>query len=141
MQKIDELARGNGKVVPSDKIQRIQSLDGGIISEILVKEGEIVQKGVPLMKIDTTRFQATLEESKQEYLSLLAVKARLEVEARINLDKQLPKINFPKIVLEDPSDYDKVERQLLESRYRELKSSVMVLETQHGQKKTRVKRN
>lgn len=133
--EIDELARGNGKVVPSDKIQRIQSLDGGIISEILVKEGQIVQKGIPLMKIDTTRFQATLEESKQEYLSLLAIKTRLEMESSINIDKKLPKMKFPKIVLEDTSRYDKVEKQLLDSRYRELKSSVRVLETQHGQKK------
>ena len=72
--EIDELARGNGKVIPTDKIQTVQSLDGGIISEIFIKEGDIVKFDDPLMKIDTTRFQATLEESKQEYLSLLALK-------------------------------------------------------------------
>ncbi|MGB0990611.1 MAG: biotin/lipoyl-binding protein [Halarcobacter sp.] len=77
--EVDELARGNGKVIPSDKIQRVQSLDGGIISEILVKDGESVKKGTPLMKIDTTRFQASLEESKQEYLSLLALDKDLKL--------------------------------------------------------------
>lgn len=133
--EIDELARGNGKVIPSDKIQRVQSLDGGIISEILVKEGQIIEKDAPLMKIDTTRFQATLEESKQEYLSLLAVKERLLVESYINVRKKLPTIIFPKEVTEDKSSYDKIEQSLLESRYKELKSSVRVLETQHGQKK------
>ena len=74
--EIDELARGNGKVIPTDKIQTVQSLDGGIISEIFIKEGDIVKFDAPLMKIDTTRFQATLEESKQEYLSLLALKTK-----------------------------------------------------------------
>ena len=42
---IDELARGNGKVIPTDKIQRIQSLDGGIISDIFIKEGQTIKKG------------------------------------------------------------------------------------------------
>jgi len=135
LAEIDELARGNGKVIPSDKIQRIQSLDGGIISEILVKEGQIIKKDAPLMKIDTTRFQATLEESKQEYISLLAIKARLEIESKIDVRKKLPKINFPKEVLEDSSRYDKLEKSLLVNRYKELKSSVNVLKTQLGQKR------
>ena len=135
LAEIDELARGNGKVIPPDKIQRIQSLDGGIISEILVKEGMLIKKGDPLMKIDTTRFQATLEESKQEYISLLAVKTRLEIESKIDVRKKLPKIVFPKEVLEDESRYDKLESSLLVNRYKELKSSVEVLKTQLGQKR------
>ena len=133
--EVDELARGDGKVIPSDKIQRVQSLDGGIISEILVKEGQIVEKDTPLMKIDTTRFQATLEESKQEYFSLLAVRERLKIESSIDVRKKLPKITFPKEVMEDPSRYDKLEKKLLESRYKELKSSVDVLKNQLGQKR------
>lgn len=133
--EIDELARGNGKVIPSDKIQRVQSLDGGIISEILVKEGEIVKKDTPLMKIDTTRFQATLEESKQEYLALLAVRERLRVESSIDVRKKLPKLKFSKEVISDTSRYDKLEKKLLNNRYQELKSSVDVLKTQLGQKR------
>lgn len=133
--KVDELARGNGKVIPSDKIQRIQSLDGGIISEILVKEGETVKKDTPLMKIDTTRFQATLEESKQEYISLLAVRERLEAESSIDIEKEVPILVFPKEVIEDRSRYDKLEQRLLKNRFEELKSSIDVLKTQLGQKK------
>ena len=85
--EIDELARGNGKVIPTDKIQTVQSLDGGIISEIFIKEGQTVKSGDALMKIDTTRFKATLDESKQEYLSLLAIMARLEIESKIDVNK------------------------------------------------------
>ena len=132
--EIDELARGNGKVIPTDKIQTVQSLDGGIISEIFIKEGDIVKFDDPLMKIDTTRFQATLEESKQEYLSLLAVKARFEIESRIDIDNDLPKIEFDAKVLEDDSKYYINEKLLLENRFRELKSSINVLKSQENQK-------
>ncbi|WP_419765591.1 MAG: HlyD family type I secretion periplasmic adaptor subunit [Arcobacter sp.] len=137
--ELDELARGNGKVIPTDKIQKVQSLDGGIISEILVKEGQIVKKGAPLMKIDTTRFQATLEESKQEYLSLLAIKERLKIEANLDLNKNLPELKFPEEVMQDRSRYDILEKTLLINRFNELKSSVRVLETQVGQKEQELK--
>ncbi|MGB5917824.1 HlyD family type I secretion periplasmic adaptor subunit [Arcobacter sp.] len=137
--EIDELARGQGKVIPTDKIQKIQSLDGGIISEILIKEGQIVKKGTSLMKIDTTRFQATLEESKQEYLSLLAVKVRLEVESNIDINKELPTLVFPKEVMNDSSRYDILEKSLLVNRFNELKSSVKVLQNQVGQKEQELK--
>ncbi len=135
LAEIDELARGNGKVIPTNKIQTVQSLDGGIVSEILVKEGQTVTEGTPLMKIDTTRFQATFEESKQEYLSLLAIKSRLEVESTININKSMPKLKFDKKVLQDPSRYDKNEILLFENRFNELKSSIVVLENQVSQKR------
>ena len=136
---IDELARGNGKVIPTDKIQTVQSLDGGIISEIFIKEGDIVKFDDPLMKIDTTRFQATLEESKQEYLSLLALKTRLEVESTINVNKDLPNLIFDEKITKDSSRYDINEKLLLENRFRELKSSINVLESQENQKEQELK--
>ena len=132
--EIDELARGNGKVIPTDKVQTVQSLDGGIISEIFIKEGDIVKFDDPLMKIDTTRFQATLEESKQEYFSLLALKARLEIESTIDIEKDLPKIEFDQKLLNDDSRYDINEKLLIENRFRELKSSINVLKSQENQK-------
>lgn len=133
--EIDELARGAGKVIPTDKIQTVQSLDGGIISEIYIKEGDTVNKDDALMKIDTTRFQATLEESRQEYLSLLAIKARLEKESAININDPLPNLEFDKKVLEDESRYDINEKILFENRFKELQSSIRVLENQENQKK------
>ena len=136
---IDELARANGKVIPTDKIQTVQSLDGGIISEIFIKEGDIVKFDDPLMKIDTTRFQATLEESKQEYLSLLALKTRLEVESTINVNKDLPNLIFDEKITKDSSRYDINEKLLLENRFRELKSSINVLESQENQKEQELK--
>ncbi len=60
---LDEVTRGQGKVIPSSKIQIIQNLEGGILSEVLVKEGEMVEKGQILLKIDDTRFASSFRET------------------------------------------------------------------------------
>ncbi|MGY6269534.1 HlyD family type I secretion periplasmic adaptor subunit [Achromobacter denitrificans] len=75
---IDEVVRGEGKVVPSRQVQIIQSLDGGIVEEILVRPGQEVEAGEVLLRIDSTRFASSLGENNAEYLSLLAKAARLK---------------------------------------------------------------
>ncbi len=75
--KIDEITRGEGRVIPSQQVQIVQSYDGGIVSELLVREGETVTKGQPLVKIDQTRAVSSLRESRAQYLSLLARQSRL----------------------------------------------------------------
>lgn len=77
LAKVDEITRGEGRVIPSRKVQVIQSLDGGIVSEILVKEGDLVKIGMPLIKIDETRAISSLRENKGQYLALLGRKSRL----------------------------------------------------------------
>ena len=132
---IDELARGDGKVIPSEKIKTVQSLDGGVISDILVKEGAFVKKDQPLMKIDTTRFQASFEENKKTYTHLLITKTRLEAESEIDLSKPLPALEFPKQVLEEAEIFAKEDENLFRKRIDELKSSISILDVQHRQKK------
>ncbi len=58
--------------MPSRQVQIIQSLDGGIVEEILVRPGQEVEAGEVLLKIDSTRFASSLGENNAEYLSLLA---------------------------------------------------------------------
>lgn len=74
---IDEVARGTGKVVPSQKLQIVQSLDGGIVQAIFVSEGEAVQPNQKLLEIDPTRFISTLQENSTEALALKAKVQRL----------------------------------------------------------------
>ncbi|ARP81367.1 secretion protein HylD [Bordetella genomosp. 8] len=74
---IDEVVRGEGKVVPSRQVQVVQSLDGGVVKEILVRPGQTVEPGQILLKIDPTRFNSSLGENQVEYLSLEAKAARL----------------------------------------------------------------
>ncbi|MBV8250825.1 MAG: biotin/lipoyl-binding protein, partial [Comamonas sp.] len=74
---IDEVVRGQGKVVPSRQVQVVQSLDGGIVKEILVHPGEHVEQGQVLLRIDPTRYSSSLGENKAELLALKAKAARL----------------------------------------------------------------
>ncbi|HYN54124.1 MAG TPA: HlyD family type I secretion periplasmic adaptor subunit, partial [Methylotenera sp.] len=76
--KVDEVTRGEGRVIPSKQVQIIQSLDGGIVTAILVKEGDNVVAGTPLVRIDETRAVSSLRENQSQYLSLLARQARLQ---------------------------------------------------------------
>lgn len=75
---LDEIARGDGKVIPSQKLQTLQSLDGGLVSDILVREGQIVEAGDVLVRVDPTRFMASFSESQAQLLSLNAEVTRLE---------------------------------------------------------------
>jgi adhesin transport system membrane fusion protein len=80
--ELDEVKRGNGRVVPSRQTQLLQSLEGGIVREILVHEGAIVKQGQILMKIDDTRFAAELGEVRERRAALAARVARLEAEVQ-----------------------------------------------------------
>lgn len=75
---IDEVVRGEGKVVPSRQLQVVQSLDGGVVKEILVRPGDRVEQGQVLLRIDSTRYTSSLGENRVEALALKAKIARLD---------------------------------------------------------------
>lgn len=75
--EIDEVTRGEGKVIPTSQIQIIQSVDGGVVSEILVREGQTVESGEVMLRIDPTRFLSSLRENRSQLLSLQARSERL----------------------------------------------------------------
>ncbi|MGH1472718.1 MAG: HlyD family type I secretion periplasmic adaptor subunit [Cellvibrionaceae bacterium] len=76
--EIDEVTRGEGKVIPSQQVQIVQSLDGGVLMEILVKEGQIVEQDQLLFRLDKTRFASSLREKEIERLALLIRAERLQ---------------------------------------------------------------
>src|SRR6476659_4176624 len=79
---LDEVKRGNGRVVPSRQMQVVQSLEGGIVGDILVQEGSIVQQGQSLMRIDDTKFASEFGEIRERRAAMAARVTRLEAEAR-----------------------------------------------------------
>jgi adhesin transport system membrane fusion protein len=124
---IDEVTRGEGKVIPSSKIQVIQNLEGGILSEILVTEGEFVEKDQPLLRLDDTRFSSSFSESRLKYLALLAKAARLKAEAGNR------ELSMPSSVLAERTDLARNEIALYESRQNELQSNLNILGEQEVQ--------
>lgn len=79
--ELDEITRGQGKVIPSSREQVIQSLDSGVMSELYVREGSVVEKDQILLRIDDARSGAVYREAQEKYLALLALAARLKAEA------------------------------------------------------------
>ena len=79
--KIDEVARGDGRVITASQVQLVTNLEGGIIAEVLVREGDAVQKDQPLIRIDPTRFVAAQREGEQGTLALQAKISRLSAES------------------------------------------------------------
>ena len=78
--KVDEIARGDGKVIPLSKTQIVQSSESGVIQEIAVKIGQVVSKGDLLVRLDSSGNLASLGESKARFDALQARIARLELE-------------------------------------------------------------
>ena len=79
--QLDEITRGTGKVIPSSREQVIQSLDTGVLTEMLVHEGDAVVKGQVLLRIDDARTGPMFREAREKWLALSAQAARLQAEA------------------------------------------------------------
>ena len=77
LAKVDEVTRGDAKVISSKQLQLLQSFDGGVVSEILVREGQVVEKDQLLLKIDETRATSGVRESAAQGFALRARQARL----------------------------------------------------------------
>jgi adhesin transport system membrane fusion protein len=123
--ELDRVTRGEGKVIPSTQMQIIQSLDGGVLQELYVKEGMIVKKGQLLARIDDTRLRSDMAQQNKEVDSLRADIIRLQTELtsilvtdvlnwklQINISKLRLKFpddlngNSPKLVLYQQDEYD-----------------------------------
>ncbi len=96
--ELDEVVSGTGKVIPSRQMQVIQNLEGGILAELLVAEGDIVEVGQVLLRIDDTQFSSSLDEKRLIYLQSAATAARFKAEA------EGEEIDIPQeVVREEPS--------------------------------------
>ncbi len=118
--EVDEITRGSGTVVPSSRLQVVQNLEGGILEALLVKEGQLVEKGQPLMRLDDISFNSTFQESEVEYFSVLATISRLKAETE---EKRL---TFPDSVRQY-TDLISRERDVYNSRIEGLEAELDIL--------------
>lgn len=126
--EVEEVTRGQGRVIPSRQIQVVQNLEGGILSEILVDVGEIVDRDQMLLKIDETRFSAPYRESRFRYLMLKAKVARLEAEIE-GTNFEVP----PDVANENPEAGER-EKGLFLSRKQAYQNQIAILEEQATQR-------
>lgn len=115
--EIDVVVRGSGKVIPARQVQVLQSLEGGIVSEILVREGDQVEANQPLIKISDIAFSSSFEENRLLYYELLAKSARLKAEAHGKDFERNEKVAdvFPELLQSEESLFESNRSQLNET--------------------------
>lgn len=126
---IDEVTRGDAKVVPSSQVQIVQSVDGGVVESLLVREGQVVEAGQLLMSVDPTRFVSNMLESRASQLALQAKALRLQALTRglaFNPSPELQR-DAPEIVAQ--------ERRLYESRREEISAQISISQNQLMQRR------
>jgi len=129
---LDEVTRGTGKVIPSSQVQIIQNLEGGILKELLVREGDIVEKGQILLRIDDTSFAARFGEIQAKYQSLSGSISRLKAEA------EGKPLSFPPELVAEARQITIREQNLYNARQAELQSQISILRQQAQQRKQEI---
>jgi len=122
--KVDQVTRGEGRVVPSQQVQIVQSVDGGVVSEILVREGQVVEADQVLLRVDPTRFAANLGETR---VSQMALEARAE---RLRALIQGRSFNPPVALEREAPAIVAQERSLFESRRAEISAQISITQSQ-----------
>lgn len=127
--ELDEVAHAEGRVIPSSQLQIIQNLEGGILAEVLCKEGDLIEAGQVLMRMDDTRFASSFDEGRLASLSLVALITRLEAE--VNQHPFAVPSDFP------PEKIDIMQREQDHylARQQELQSALDILDQQLNQQK------
>jgi len=125
---LDEVTRGEARVVPTSQVQVVQSVDGGIVEELMVKEGQVVDAGQLLMRVDPTRFVSNLQESRVSQAALRAKKLRLDA-----LTRGVP-FNPPADLIKEAPEAVAQEARLYESRRAEIGAQVGISQTQLTQR-------
>jgi adhesin transport system membrane fusion protein len=126
--RLDEVTRGDGKVIPSSQVQVVQNLEGGIVADLLVREGDIVEHDQVLVRIDDVRAASDLRETRTRHLALLGALGRLRAEV------EGTEVAFAPEVLAEAPDVAHNERALYNARHEALESELEVLRSQASQR-------
>jgi membrane fusion protein, adhesin transport system len=132
LAKLDEVSIATGEVVPAGRIKVVQHLEGGIIQEIYVLEGDTVKEGQTLLQLDLASSGTNQEELQVRLDSSVLVKARLEAEATGS------ELTFPEAVAKRRAAIVSAQRQAYEARRRELSSTIQVMREQVKQRELEV---
>lgn len=131
--KIEETAHALGRVIPSQQVQVVQSLEGGIVRNVAVREGDIVEAGTVLMQIDDTRFDSALGELLEKEVAIQAEIARLNAEAAFS-----EHISFPEGLADRSPLATAAEEQVFLSRRNQLDEELQVLQSQLDQRSSEI---
>lgn len=126
---VDEVTRGDGKAIPVSRLQKVQNLEGGIVAELFVRDGQIVEAGAPLLRLDDTRFASNVGETEADRVALTMRTQRLEAEIAGK-----PLVLSPDLSTQSPAQAAD-EQALFASRQQQLSDEVAGLTEQLKQKR------
>ncbi len=126
---LDEVTRGDGRVIPSSQIQVVQNLEGGIVEEILVREGDVVKRNDIVIRLSDTQFISEARQNRLEVLHLLAKIARLQAE--VDGGAYRP----PQEVAEESPDFADREARAFRVRQSELDGVLSIFNAQLQQRR------
>lgn len=130
MFKLDEIAVGQGRVIPSSREQVIQSLDAGILQNMYVREGDAVKKGDILLRIDDSRAEPVYREAFEKWLALVAQTARLRAEAYGTALTFPPALQtYPDLIARETQAYE-ARKQALEEELQAMQASLNNIEAE-----------
>jgi multidrug efflux pump subunit AcrA (membrane-fusion protein) len=114
--KVDEVTQAEARVIPSNREQVVNSLEGGILSALLVIEGQAVEQGQPVAQLEPTRFESQYKEGFSREMSLQAAKARARAEA-LGLPLKFPPelANKKELISNETQNYEARKKNLEES--------------------------
>ena len=131
---LDEVTRGDGKVIPSSEVQIIQNLEGGIVDEFLVKEGDSVTAGQIVMRLRNIDASSNLGSNQSKYLGLLATVSRLKAEA-----EGKPTPEFPEEVMKGAPQSVTEQLENFKANMQSLNSQTQVFQQQLIQREQEVR--
>ncbi|WP_321529813.1 HlyD family type I secretion periplasmic adaptor subunit [uncultured Desulfuromonas sp.] len=130
---LDEVTRGQGQVIPSQRVQIIQHLEGGIIEQILVEENQIIEKGDILVRIRNTVAAGQYRDASNTALEHEAAIARLTAEAENG------PLEFPQQIEREHPELVSDQRRIFEARQAQINLEINVLESQYQQKQQEIR--
>lgn len=131
---LDEVTKGEGKIIPSSDVQALQSLDAGIINEFLVKEGQEVKTGQVLIRLSDVEASSDLGANRAKYLGLLAATTRLQAEA-----EGKPSVVFPDEVMKGAPASVAEEMNAFRANQQQIQSQLNILTQQLAQREQEVR--
>lgn len=130
---LDEVTRGMGQVIPSQKIQTIQNLEGGILEEIMVQENQIVNKGDILIRIDNalaaSQYRDAFTKAAEHEAAIVRLNAEIEVNSKLVFPAEFKTMDAQ--IIED-------QQSIFRARQEQLQAELNVLRSQHSQKQQEI---
>jgi membrane fusion protein, adhesin transport system len=132
LAEVEEMTRGEGKVIPASRVQLVQNLEGGIVRRIATREGAMVRENDVILQIDSTGFGSSMEERREKMLGLQAVVARLTAQA------EGKPLTFPDEVAQQRPQLVHEQSQLYQHRVSEIAAALSGLDLQVAQRRQEI---